>query len=105
MPETTLSTPAGEVGAYLAVPAGEPPWPGVVVLHDAFGLNDDIRAHADRFAGRGYLALAPDLFSFSRPKAKCVLAAFRAMNRRSGPAFEAIEAARTARAGRAYRDG
>jgi carboxymethylenebutenolidase len=100
MPDTTLATPSGEVGAYLAVPSGEPPWPGVVVLHEAFGLNADIRAHADRFAGGGYLALAPDLFSFGRPKAKCVLAAFRAMNRRSGPAFDAIEAARTALAER-----
>jgi carboxymethylenebutenolidase len=105
MPDTTLATPSGEVGAYLAVPSGEPPWPGVVVLHEAFGLNADIRAHADRFAGRGYLALAPDLFSFGRPKAKCVLAAFRAMNRRSGPAFEAIEAARTALAERSDATG
>jgi len=101
MPDTTLATPSGEVGAYLAVPSGEPPRPGVVLLHEAFGLNADIRAHADRFAGRGYLALAPDLFSFGRPKARCVLAAFRALNRRSGPAFEAIEAARTALAARA----
>jgi carboxymethylenebutenolidase len=100
MPETTLSTAAGEVGAYLAVPTGDPPWPGVVVLHELYGLNADVRAHADRFAGRGYLALAPDLFSFGRPKAKCVLAAFRALSKRSGPAFDAIEAARDTLAGR-----
>ena len=100
MPDTTLTTPSGEVGAYLAVPPGDPPWPGVVVLHEAFGLNADIRAQADRFAGRGYLALAPDLFSGRRPKPVCVLAAFRTLSRRSGPAFEAIEAARTALAER-----
>jgi carboxymethylenebutenolidase len=105
MPETTLSTASGEVGAYLAVPAGEPPWPGVVVLHELFGLNADIRAQADRFAGRGYLALAPDLFSFGRPKARCVLAAFRALSKRSGPAFDAIEAARGALARRADATG
>jgi carboxymethylenebutenolidase len=105
MPETTLSTAAGEVGAYLAVPAGEPPWPGVVVLHELYGLDADIRAHADRFAGRGYLALAPDLFSFGRPKARCVLAAFRALSKRSGPAFDAIEAARDALARRADATG
>src|SRR4051812_48963184 len=105
MPDTTLATPSGEVGAYLAVPSGEPPWPGVVVLHEAFGLNADIRAQADRFAGRGYLALAPDLFSFGRPKARCVLAAFRALSKRSGPAFEAIEAARNALAERSDATG
>jgi carboxymethylenebutenolidase len=105
MPETALSTAAGDVRAYLAVPSGAPPWPGVVVLHEAFGLNADIRAHADRFAARGYLALAPDLFSSGRPKAVCVLAAFRALSKRSGPAFDAIEAARGALAERADATG
>ena len=105
MPDTTLTTPSGEVGAYLAVPSGDPPWPGVVVLHEALGLNADIRAHADRFAGRGYLALAPDLFSFGRPKARCVLAAFRALSKRSGAAFDGIEAARGALAQRSDATG
>jgi carboxymethylenebutenolidase len=105
VPDTTLTTPSGEVAAYLAVPSGNPPFPGVVVLHEAFGVNDDIRAQADRFAGRGYLALAPDLFSFRRPKAVCVLAAFRALSKRSGAAFAAIEAARNALAARSDATG
>ena len=100
MAEIALATRAGSARAYLATPAGDGPWPGVVVLHEAFGLDADIRGHADRFAGRGYLALAPDLFSLARPKARCVLAAFRALSRRSGPAFDAIEAARDALAAR-----
>ena len=79
MPETTLRTPAGEVGAYLALPAGDGPWPGVVVLHELLGVTADIRGTADRFAARGYVALAPDLFSFRRPKAVCVLGAFRSL--------------------------
>src|SRR5258708_34505074 len=37
--------------------------PGVVVLHESFGLNDDIRRIAARFAAAGYAALAPDLYS------------------------------------------
>jgi carboxymethylenebutenolidase len=47
----------------LFVPAGEGPHPGVVVLHESFGLNDDIRRIAHRFADAGYAALAPDLYS------------------------------------------
>lgn len=47
----------------LFLPSGEGPHPGVVVLHESFGLNDDIRRIAARFAGEGYAALAPDLYS------------------------------------------
>jgi carboxymethylenebutenolidase len=42
---------------------GAGPHPGVVVLHESFGLNDDIRRIARRFADAGYAALAPNLFS------------------------------------------
>jgi carboxymethylenebutenolidase len=45
------------------MPAGESPHPGVIVLHESFGLNDDIRRIAARFAEAGYAALAPDLYS------------------------------------------
>jgi carboxymethylenebutenolidase len=100
VPDIALATRAGEARAYLATPAGDGPWPAVVVLHEAFGLDPDIRGHADRFAGRGYLALAPDVLSLGRPKLRCLLAAFRAMSRRSGPAFDVIEAARDAVASR-----
>jgi len=59
VPEVSVGSASG----YLAVPAGPPPgpWPGVVVIHESWGLNGDIRAHADRLAAQGYLALAPDL--------------------------------------------
>jgi carboxymethylenebutenolidase len=38
----------------------------VVVLHESFGLNDDIRRIASRFAEAGYAALAPSLYSHGR---------------------------------------
>jgi carboxymethylenebutenolidase len=57
----------------LAVPDGAGPHPGVVVLHEAFGLNDDMRRICERFAREGYAALAPDLYSYSSaPKAVCL---------------------------------
>jgi carboxymethylenebutenolidase len=49
--------------AELFLPDREGPHPGVVVLHESFGLNDDIRRIARRFADAGYAALAPDLYS------------------------------------------
>src|SRR5689334_11580385 len=50
------------LSAYLAQPPGSGKFPGVVVIHEAYGLNDDIKAIADRFADTGYAALAVDLF-------------------------------------------
>jgi carboxymethylenebutenolidase len=92
------------VPGYLAVPSdgsAEPgPWAGVVVIHEAFGLNADIRQKADQFAARGYLALAPDLFD-GRSWIRCVRNAFRQIQARSGPAFTALEAARDFLAARA----
>ncbi|MGH9748402.1 MAG: dienelactone hydrolase family protein, partial [Candidatus Polarisedimenticolia bacterium] len=51
-----------KVGAYLARPAGGGAPPGVVVIHEWWGLNDQIKGVADRFASIGYLALVPDLY-------------------------------------------
>ncbi|HTA01393.1 MAG TPA: dienelactone hydrolase family protein [Streptosporangiaceae bacterium] len=80
---------------YLAVPSALPgPWPAVVVIHEAFGLNDDIRAKADEFAARGYLALAPDLFD-GKSWIRCIRSAFGQLRAGRGPAFTALDAART----------
>ena len=49
--------------AALVLPPGDGPHPGLVVLHEAFGLNRDIRRIAGRLASEGYAALAPDLYS------------------------------------------
>ena len=49
-------------GAYLVVPDGAGPHPGVVVVHEAAGLNDNIRSICRRFAAAGYAALGVDLF-------------------------------------------
>jgi carboxymethylenebutenolidase len=105
-----LSYPAGgrAGGGYLAVPGGVAPgtapggtgpeaaggpWPGVVVIHEIFGLTADVRRHADRLASAGYLAFAPDLFG-GRSWMRCVRGAIGQLRAGSGPAFTLIEAAR-----------
>jgi len=92
MPDLSYQAASGRLNAYLAQPIGTGPWPGVVVVMDAFGLSDDIRLQADRLAAGGYLALAPDLYSGRG--LRCVLATLRASRSGRGEAYEDIEAAR-----------
>jgi carboxymethylenebutenolidase len=93
MPDVTYPAPTVPLPAYLAVPAGDGPWPGVVVIHDAIGLSADIRRISDRLAAAGYLALAPALFRRGlRPR--CVVSTLRALSRGSGAAVDDLVAAR-----------
>ncbi len=58
-------------GGYLALPDTAGPHPAVVVIHEAFGLNDNIKQISNRFADAGYAALAVDLFT-DRNRAICM---------------------------------
>jgi len=81
--------------AALALPTLAGKRPGMIVIHEIFGLNDDIRRITGRFADLGYVALAPDLFDTGGVRALCVLRTFQALRRGDGPAFADLEAART----------
>lgn len=63
VPEEVTRFEHGRRGMPLEVfrPAGEGPWPALLVMHEIFGLNDDIRRIARRFADAGFIAFAPDL--------------------------------------------
>jgi len=52
---------------YVARPEDSNPYPGLLVYHEAFGVNAHIRDVTERFAREGYLALAPDLFHRTAP--------------------------------------
>jgi carboxymethylenebutenolidase len=54
---------AGGGKAYLSLPAGAGPHPGIVVIHEWWGLNGHIEHWADRLASAGWAALAVDLYS------------------------------------------
>jgi carboxymethylenebutenolidase len=84
------STP---LGGYLATPLGAGPWPGVVMIHEIFGIDDVMRGMADRLAAAGYLTLAVDLFSAGGAR-RCLVSTMRAMLKGRGRAFADIEAAR-----------
>jgi len=47
---------------YLARPTGDGPFPAIVVIQEWWGLDAHIKDLAERFAGEGFVALAPDLY-------------------------------------------
>ena len=71
-------SPDHPMRAFLAIPAVSGPFPGVVIIHEILGLNDNIRDIAGRFASSGYAALAVDLFS-SANRAICMARIFHGL--------------------------
>jgi carboxymethylenebutenolidase len=88
-----VPTDGGEFSAYVASPA-KLPAPAVVVLHEVFGVNNDIRQTCLELAERGFIAIAPDLFwrqergvdlsNWSEEEWKRGLALYTAYDRASG---------------------
>ncbi len=82
-----------QLRGFLGVPTGTGPWPAVVMLHEAFAIDEVMLRQVERMSSAGYLVLMPDLFSAGGPR-RCLAATFRALSSRQGRAFEDIEAAR-----------
>jgi carboxymethylenebutenolidase len=63
MPQLTFNRPDGkDCSGFYVEPAGGTHAPGVVIIQEWWGLNDQIKGVAERFAARGYRALVPDLY-------------------------------------------
>lgn len=68
----------GTMDSFFAKPEGAGPFPGMIVIHEIFGLNDNIRQISREFAEQGYAVLAVDLFS-NRSRALCMMQIFSGM--------------------------
>jgi len=99
MTDVDVETPSGSIDAVLEVPSGEGPWPGVVVVHDAFGLREPHREIARRIADNGYLAVAPNLFARGGA-IRCMRSVMKDLMAYQGQAFEDVAAAREMLSGR-----
>jgi carboxymethylenebutenolidase len=64
--EERIRIPDGELAAHVAVPASGS-GPGILLLHEIFGVNVYVRDNARRLAELGYVVLAPDLFWRTQP--------------------------------------
>ena len=82
-----------ELKGAIAVPTGKGPWPAVVMVHEAFGIDQNMRAQLQRLADAGYVVIMPDLYSRGGAR-KCLTATFRALASGQGQAFDDIEIAK-----------
>jgi carboxymethylenebutenolidase len=55
---------------YVARPVADAAPTGVIVVHELFGVNPDIRGVADDLAGAGYLAIAPEFYHRDAPQGR-----------------------------------
>ena len=61
--EVKIPTKDGEIPAYRAMPAGDGPFPTVLVVQEIFGVHEHIKDVCRRFAKEGYFAVAPELYA------------------------------------------
>ena len=57
-----LNTSDGKMDAYVAQPKAGGSYPGVVVIQEAFGINEHMKKVTERIAAEGYVAICPDMF-------------------------------------------
>jgi carboxymethylenebutenolidase len=60
---TIKCSDGADMHAFVSRPKKAGQYPGIIVIHEIWGLNDQIRGVARRYAQQGYVALAPHLFS------------------------------------------
>ncbi|MBA3392429.1 MAG: dienelactone hydrolase family protein [Deltaproteobacteria bacterium] len=66
--------------AYLSLPAGDGPHPGIIVIHEWWGKNPNIEHWSDRLASAGWAALAVDLYGTVATTREEAMAAMKAVD-------------------------
>jgi carboxymethylenebutenolidase len=61
--EVSFRSEGSKIPAYLARPRENGRYPGVILIHDIFGVSDHARDVARRFANVGFATLVPDCFA------------------------------------------
>jgi carboxymethylenebutenolidase len=79
-----------DLKGLLVLPEGTGPWPQVIMVHEVFGIDENMRAQAERLAQAGYAVLMPDLYSRGGTR-KCLTATFKALAAGKGQAFDDLE--------------
>jgi carboxymethylenebutenolidase len=90
---TTLEEASPGLKGLLGIPETPGPWPAVVVVHEAFGIEAEMRKQVAKLASLGYLTVMPDLYTAGGFR-KCIGATARALRSGTGRAWADIESAR-----------
>ena len=88
--KTSTDIRGREVPIEIFKPSAAGRSPGLVVIHEIFGLNDDIRSIARRFADEGFVAAAPDLMA-SGFRLGCIVRVISALRAGEGPMVDEVE--------------
>jgi len=98
MAEIRIHTRSGDLPVFVVRPERPAPWPGVVVLHDAGGMSEDMRNQARWLAAEGFYAVVPDLL-FRGSRLKCLFEIALDLKVRKWQTYEDVETARSWLAG------
>ena len=93
MAEVSIQTANGHMPAHVAIPGGNGPWPGVVVVHDFAGMSHDLRNQTDWLASEGFLAAAPELYHWGS-RLRCLWRIMREVTAGQGRTVSDINAVR-----------
>jgi carboxymethylenebutenolidase len=89
-----LTTADGRsIDAAITTPDGPGPWPAIVVIHEIFGIDDEMHKHLRHLARMGYIAVMPNLYA-GGGMARCLAGTLRSLRTGRGRAYADIEAAR-----------